>query len=214
MGVSKQKTKREIFEKTIERKSQKVTKNIVMVVVSSLGPPEEGIVDKEANVTAFLNDKNVGKGTLHISEARVTWVGNDAGAHTFSLEYNHIALHAVSRDVTVFPNAECLYLMIDVKLVESAPPTPRSTPEGSDDSGDEINDGEGMTEVRFVPDDKSKLQEMFQAMSTCQALHPDPEDAENVEEEQNEEQEDEFDDDEEGMYEDADEPGEDGGEHE
>ena len=64
--------------------------------------------------------------------------------------------------------------------------------EGSDDSGDEINDGEGMTEVRFVPDDKSKLQEMFQAMSTCQALHPDPEDAENVEEEQNEEQEDEF----------------------
>ena len=49
-----------------------------------------------------------------------------------------------------------------------------------------------MTEVRFVPDDKSKLQEMFQAMSTCQALHPDPEDAENVEEEQNEEQEDEF----------------------
>ena len=64
--------------------------------------------------------------------------------------------------------------------------------EGSDDSGDEINDGEGMTEVRFVPDDKSKLQEMFQAMSTCQALHPDPEDAENVEEEQNEDQEDEF----------------------
>merc|ERR1719510_1627930 len=34
---------------------------------------------------------------------------------------------------------------------------------------------------------------MFQAMSTCQALHPDPEDAENVEEEQNEDQEDEFD---------------------
>ena len=29
--------------------------------------------------------------------------------------------------------------MIDVKLVESAPPTPRSTPEASDSSGDEIN---------------------------------------------------------------------------
>ena len=118
-----------------------------MVVVSSLGPPEEGIVHKEANVTTFLNEKNVGKGTLHIAEARVTWVG-DAGAHTFSLEYNHIALHAVSRDLSVFPNAECLYLMIDVKLVESAPPTPRSTPETSDSDED---DGEGMTEIRFVP---------------------------------------------------------------
>ena len=71
-------------------------------------------------------------------------------------EYNHVALHAVSRDLTVFPNAECLYLMIDVKLVESAPPTPRSTPETSD--SDEGDDGEGMTEIRFVPDDKSKLQ--------------------------------------------------------
>ena len=29
--------------------------------------------------------------------------------------------------------------MIDVKLVESAPPTPRSTPEASDSSEDEIN---------------------------------------------------------------------------
>ena len=46
--------------------------------------------------------------------------------------------------------------MIDVKLVESAPPTPRSTPETSD--SDEGDDGEGMTEIRFVPDDKSKLQ--------------------------------------------------------
>ena len=55
-----------------------------MVVVSSLGPPEEGIVHKEAAVTTFLNQKNIGKGTLHIAESRVTWVG-DAGANTFSL---------------------------------------------------------------------------------------------------------------------------------
>ncbi len=108
-----------------------------MVVVSSLGPPEEGIVLKEANVTTYLNEKSLGKGTLHISESRVTWVsdrpaaaaavGSAPGAqqHTFSLEYNHIALHAISRDLAVFPGKECLYLMIDTKLVESAPPTPR-----------------------------------------------------------------------------------------
>ena len=74
----------------MEENLKKLQNNTDMVVVSSLGPPEEGIVHKEANVTAFLNDKNVGKGTLHISEARVTWEAQGAGAHTFSLEYNHI----------------------------------------------------------------------------------------------------------------------------
>ena len=53
----------------------------------------------------------------------------------------------------------------------------RSTPETSDD--EEQEDGEGMTEIRFIPEDKSKLQQMFDAMSRCQALHPDPEAAEN-----------------------------------
>ena len=100
-----------------------------MVVVTSLGPPEHGIVHKEQNVTAYINEKRVGKGILHISEARVTWVGDAAaGNHTFSLEYNHISLHAISRDVTVFPHTECLYMMIDAKLVDSEPSTPVSTP--------------------------------------------------------------------------------------
>ena len=83
------------LKKRLEENLKKLQKNTVMVVVSSLGPPEEGVVHKEANVTAFLNDKNIGKGTLHISEARVTWVGNDAGAHTFSLEYNHIGKYKI-----------------------------------------------------------------------------------------------------------------------
>ena len=118
-----------------------------MVVVSSLGPPEEGIVHKEQNVVTFINEKRIGKGTLHISESRVTWVGDAAANnHTFSLEYNHIALHAVSRDCSVFPHTECLYTMIDTKLVESEPATPRSTPETSDD---EDEDEGGMTEIRY-----------------------------------------------------------------
>ena len=87
--------KQKRLEENLGKSGKKIPKNRIMVVVSSLGPPDEGIVHKEANVTAFLNDKNVGKGTLHISEARVTWVGNDAGAHTFSLEYNHIGKYKI-----------------------------------------------------------------------------------------------------------------------
>jgi len=155
-----------------------------MVVVSSLGPPEEGVVHKEMNVTTFINEKRIGKGTLYISEARVTWVGDASAAnHTFSLEYNHISVHAISRDAMVFPHTECLYLMIDAKLVDSVPGTPASTPETSDDD-DEADDGEGMTEIRFAPDDKATLQVMFSSMSHCQTLHPDPEAAEDAADEE------------------------------
>jgi len=182
-----------------------------MVVVSSLGPPEEGVVHREQNVTTFINEKRVGKGTLYISEARVTWVGDAASAnHTFSLEYSHISLHAVSRDLMVFPHTECLYMMIDTKLVDSEPSTPVSTPETSDDEPD---DGEGMTEVRFAPDAKENLQIMFSSMSHCQSLHPDEEGAENLEDEEAQgEEEEDYDEggEDNGMYDDADEVGNNG----
>ena len=73
----------------------------------------------------------MGMGTLYISEARVSWVGIQGKVilfgqereirvtlrllqlpwQGFSLEYKHIAMHAVSRDLTQF-HQECLYLMI------------------------------------------------------------------------------------------------------
>ena len=60
-----------------------------MVVVTSLGPPEEGIHHREDNTTTYVNEKSLGKGTLYVSESRVSWVG-DRG-HQFSLEYPHIS---------------------------------------------------------------------------------------------------------------------------
>ena len=53
----------------------------------------------------------------------------------------------------------------------------------SETSDDEPDDGEGMTEVRFAPDEKANLQVMFTSMSHCQSLHPDDEGAENLEDE-------------------------------
>ena len=86
----------------------------------------------------------------------------------------------------------------------------RSTPETSDEDED---NSEGMTEIRFVPEDKSKLQEMFNAMSRCQALHPDPEAAEDQEDEDEAEHEaDEAGD--EGIFDDAEEDYENGDGHE
>ena len=118
----------------------------------------------------------------------------------FSLEYPHIALHAVSRDLTQF-HQECLYLMIDVRLVDEMG-TPMSTPTSSDadDSGNEEDSDGGMTEIRFVPDDRNLLDSMFTSMSECQALHPDTDDSLDEDGEEDDEAEEEA-----GMYDDAEE---------
>merc|ERR1712020_723505 len=158
-----------------------------------------GVRLKVDDVATFINRKQLGMGALYISEARVSWVGIQGQG--FSLEYPHIALHAVSRDLTQF-HQECLYLMIDVRLVdETGTPmsTPTSSDAGSDSENEEDSDG-GMTEIRFVPDDKSQLDRMFAIMSECQALHPDEDDSGEeeafVEDEDGEEP---------GMYDDAEE---------
>ena len=59
--------------------------------------------------------------------------------------------------------------MIDVRLVDETG-TPMTTPTSSEagsDSEQEESDG-GMTEIRFVPDDKAALDAMFASMSECQ----------------------------------------------
>eukprot|EP00092_Neocalanus_flemingeri_P021763 GFUD01023610.1.p1 GENE.GFUD01023610.1~~GFUD01023610.1.p1 ORF type:complete len:190 (+),score=75.13 GFUD01023610.1:103-672(+) len=180
-----------------------------MVVVTSLGPPEEGVRMKVENTAVYINRKQLGMGVLYISEARVSWVGIQGQG--FSLEYPHIALHAVSRDLTQF-HQECLYLMIDVRLVDEMG-TPMSTPTssdaGSDDSGNEGDSDGGMTEIRFVPDDRNMLDSMFATMSECQALHPDTDDS--LEEGEDEEAEEAEDGEEPGMYDDAEEDANGGG---
>ena len=47
-----------------------------------------------------LNALYAGMGKLYIAEARVSWVGIQGQG--FSLEYPHVAMHAVSRDLTQF----------------------------------------------------------------------------------------------------------------
>lgn len=186
-----------------------------MVVVTSLGPPDEGVMHTETETTAYINEKCIGQGTLYISEARVSWVGGGSPAgdgHKFSLEYPHVALHAVSRDVASFPHVENLYLMIDAKLIDSdgsgGSVTPISTDHDDESSGSSENDGgeaDTMTEIRFAPRNKDRLQDMFKAMSACQALHPDPGDENDDGEDENGEDDEEDEDEDGGMFDDAEE---------
>ncbi|XP_066949815.1 methylosome subunit pICln isoform X1 [Macrobrachium rosenbergii] len=143
-----------------------------MMLLPNLPPATEGIRLRQENTKAFMNQRPLGDGTLFIAESRVTWVkdGDDTG---LSLEYPHIAIHAVSRDPASF-SFPCLYLMIDVEM------EPREEDDEDRESDDE--DEAGMTEIRFVPADHMALEPMYKSLSDCQALHPNPEDVQSEEE--------------------------------
>ncbi|KAI4490229.1 hypothetical protein M0802_010807 [Mischocyttarus mexicanus] len=170
-----------------------------MVVLSSFLAPREGIRHEEPNTTVYVNSREVGKGTLYITESVLSWIDSDT-QQGFSLNYEHISVHAISQDQQIHPR-QCLYIMVEnfsgtcinnkyyqklyVKYVQLSPTTENDS-ENEDDEGDTPT-----TEMSFVPDDSTNLEAMFEAMNQCQVLHPDPQDS--------------FSDDEEDIYEDAEE---------
>ncbi|PIK52252.1 putative methylosome subunit pICln-like isoform X1, partial [Apostichopus japonicus] len=120
----------------------------------------------EENVKAFVNNNEVAAGKLIISESVMSWQKMDGQG--LSLPYPAISLHAVSRDLNAFPH-ECLYLMIDP---EKLPNDILGRINHEEMEGDE----EEIVEIRFVPQNGSTLGRLFDALSECQLLHPDPAD--------------------------------------
>ncbi|KAK8726461.1 hypothetical protein OTU49_010262 [Cherax quadricarinatus] len=160
-----------------------------MMLLPDLPPPVEGIRHLQRDTQAFMNQRELGSGTLYIAESRVSWA-KDGVNEGFSLQYPHIAIHAISRDVSSFAHP-CLYLMVDAKLDSSAA---NALNDGDSDSDGE-DDESAMTEVRFVPSDHVSLEPMYKALNDCQLLHPDPEDQqsdENVGEDDDDEDEGEY----------------------
>ncbi|KAL6419643.1 hypothetical protein ACFW04_010499 [Cataglyphis niger] len=140
-----------------------------MVVLNNFLPPQEGIRHEEPNTTVYINDREVGKGTFYITESVVSWIDNNT-QQGFSLEYPDISLHAVSRE-QLRPR-QCLYIMVDVKI--DLPDMPLVLPSENASENEDADADTSITEVQFVPDNTNNLDLMFQAMTECQALHPDP----------------------------------------
>ncbi|KAM7412549.1 hypothetical protein PAMA_020094 [Pampus argenteus] len=152
-----------------------------MVLLKNLHPPTEGVRHEQAETTAVMGGQRLGCGTLYVTETRLSWF--DGSGMGFSLEYPTIGLHAISRDVSAYPQ-EHLYVMVNGKLSDEneaemteKAPDDKEVDDVSSEDDDDDDDKEGViTEIRFVPSDKAALESMFSAMCECQALHPDPED--------------------------------------
>lgn len=154
-----------------------------MVLLKSLPAPIEGIRHQQPDTAAVLDGKGLGTGTLYVAESCLSWF--DASGMGFSLEYPSISLHAVSRDHSAYPQ-EHLYVMVNKKLDDETVEMKERAPddEGEEEQEDDDDDEDDViTELRFVPSDQAALESMFSAMCDCQALHPDPEDANSEDEE-------------------------------
>lgn len=141
-----------------------------MVFLSSCSPPDEGIRKKQENTSAYIGEKLLGNGTLFIAESCLSWQSSEHEGQGFSLQYPSISIHAISRDLSAFPH-ECLYLMVEGDLRDDADKDQNESDE------DETEDIDPSTEMRFVPTDKTVLDQLYQAMSDCQILHPDEDDS-------------------------------------
>ncbi|RZF44296.1 hypothetical protein LSTR_LSTR006846 [Laodelphax striatellus] len=144
-----------------------------MVILSNVPPPSTGIRLEQPCTRVFVDNREIGKGTLFIAESSLSWVNSDTNTG-FSLSYQNISLHAISRDLQARPY-ECLYVMLDTCL--------DGEQNGGNEDDDENEDKNEFSEMYFVPDDTSRLNAMFTAMNECQALNPDPDDSVSGEEE-------------------------------
>ncbi|GLC40100.1 hypothetical protein PLESTB_001942900 [Pleodorina starrii] len=130
---------------------------------------EEELTSKCPGVDFVLgDDMNAGAGVLHLTTRRVVWVSSQPSGPAFALRYQQIMMHAISRDPTSYAKP-CIYLQLD---------------EGSEDMGmggaggdgeEEEEEEQVSAEVRLVPAEDAKVDEIFKVLCDCAALNPDSE---------------------------------------
>ncbi|KRT80184.1 hypothetical protein AMK59_8701 [Oryctes borbonicus] len=143
-----------------------------MVVLTSFVHPDSPVRFEARNTRAVLDKKDLGVGTLYISERTVGWKSQDDVNSGFSLSYHHISLHAMSTDPNVYLK-ECIYVMIDTHVAISGETQEEEKEDMSDSDAESEAD---ISELILAPDDSSALRSMYEALKECQALNPDPDD--------------------------------------
>eukprot|EP00743_Colponemidia_sp_Colp-15_P005321 GILK01005722.1.p1 GENE.GILK01005722.1~~GILK01005722.1.p1 ORF type:complete len:216 (-),score=35.29 GILK01005722.1:176-784(-) len=119
----------------------------------------EEVKHTEPHTSLFFNrEVPEGSGTLYITTERVVWLDEEEHDRGFAFDYPFILLHAVSRDISHFAKP-CIYCQLDME----------AEPDLQEDEAVAIS------EAYFVPDNSETLQAIFDAMSECATLHPDPE---------------------------------------
>ncbi|XP_017462747.1 PREDICTED: methylosome subunit pICln [Rhagoletis zephyria] len=172
-----------------------------MALIAQINAPEEGLVYTANNTKLKIGEQLIGKGTLYISQNSLGWQGEGMN-EGISLLWKQISIHGISANP-----CKCIYFMLDHNLewrgvYDKTTRAPENNHNGNaegvddgvpmeqrlDNENDEIDEGnatddederndEQLTECWLIPDDANTVDIMFQAMTECQALHPDSADS-------------------------------------
>ncbi|CCM07058.1 uncharacterized protein FIBRA_09380 [Fibroporia radiculosa] len=111
----------------------------------TIDPPFEGFTAQDA-----------ANGTLYVIESVLVFMS--AAGRGFQVEYPSITLHAISRA----ESGPSIYCQLDEIL---------KTVDGADPDGECEDD---MKELIIVPRNSQSLESIFESLSICASLHPDP----------------------------------------
>ncbi|ESK85124.1 methylosome subunit [Moniliophthora roreri MCA 2997] len=146
--------------------SQEEYKSLVGSTPASFNDIPPVLRHKEENVSVSLDpplqgfsEPDAAQGTLYVIESTLAFTSTTGRG--FQIEYPSITLHAISRS----QSGPSIYCQLDETSVEVNGNTASE--------GDAVEDMD-MRELNIVPQNESSLEPIFEALSICAALHPDP----------------------------------------
>ncbi|KAF8588896.1 hypothetical protein K439DRAFT_1645316 [Ramaria rubella] len=117
----------------------------------SFDPPLEGFSTEDG-----------ARGTLYVTESVLAFLSDTRKG--FQIEYPTITLHAISRG----ESEPAIYCQLDeVSLCQ-------------DENATDAEEAQEMRELRLRPNDSASLEPIFEALSLCAALHPDPQESNDM----------------------------------
>jgi len=138
-------------------------RNIVGSTPTSFNDIPPVLRHKEENVAVSLDPpldeftaEDGAHGMLYVIESALVFMSSTGRG--FQVKYPAITLHAISRADGSSPSIYC-------QLDEAAGEAP------VDETSEDLSD---MRELSIVPHDHTSLESIFEAMSLCASLHPDP----------------------------------------
>jgi len=105
-----------------------------------------------------LSLEELAKGTLYVVENVLAFISTSSG-RGFHIQYPSITIHAVSRS----GSSPIVYCQLESQ-------SPDADAEGGEGEDEDLE----MTELKIRPADPSSVDNIFEALSFCAALHPDP----------------------------------------
>ncbi|KAH9902537.1 regulator of volume decrease after cellular swelling-domain-containing protein [Cubamyces lactineus] len=140
-------------------------RNLVASTPASFSDIPPVLRHKEENVSVTLDPaldtfsaEDAANGTLYVIESHLVFMS--ATGRGFQVEYPRITLHAISRG----EKGPSIYCQLDDTVDANANAEPQN-------DEDEVSD---MRELSILPKDPSALEPIFEALSYCASLHPDP----------------------------------------